>query len=243
MATDAVTTTRTRHIATAKLTRPGTQNQLDGEMRAALRDAIAALGDDDSLRAIVITAEGPTFATGIEPPPPAGEASVMSLIAALTKPTVAYVQGDCLDIGLELALACDVRFAGPGARFGITHVQHGLLPWDGGTQRLARAVGRGHAMHLLLTGETIDASEALRIGLIQRIATLKEATAWADRVATAAPIAAAYAKEATNAGLDLTVDQGLRLEADLSVLLQSTSDRAEGLASFREKRMPDFKGQ
>ena len=240
---DAVTTTYSGHIATVTLTNPPTSNRLDAEMRSALRNAIDGLADDDSLRGVIVTAEGTAFASGIEPPPQNDEPGIASRVAAITQPTIAYIQGDCLDMGLELALACDVLFASESARFGIRHVQHGMLPWDGGTQRLARAVGRGHALRLLLTGEIIDAAEAARIGLVQRIATLNDAIEWANSVASSAPIAAAYTKEATHNGLDLTLDQGLLIEADLSFLLQSTSDRAEGLASFREKRKPNYEGR
>lgn len=212
-------------------------------MRAELADAVAQAADDDAVRVVLVTGEGGAFATGIEPPVQDGPPGAGSILAALAKPTIAYIDGECLDMGLELALACDVRYASEASTFGMRQVHGGSLPWDGGTQRLARAVGRGHALRLLLTGEVIDGREAARIGLVQRIATLDDAKAWAQRVAEGAPIAAAYAKEAATAGLDLTLDQGLRLEADLSVLLQSTGDRKEGLASFREKRKPRFEGR
>lgn len=164
-------------------------------------------------------------------------------VASLTKPTIAFIDGDCLDAGLELALACDVRYASATSRFAIRQVHQGTLPSDGGTQRLARAIGRAHALRILLSGEAIDANEALRIGLIQRIGTLDDAIAWAERVAEGAPIATAYAKEAATASFDLTLGQGLRLEADLSVLLQSTDDRSEGLDAFRRKRKPKYEGR
>ena len=134
-----------------------------------------------------------------------------------------------------------------GARFGLPHVGCGLIPWDGGTQRLTRLVGPGWATELLLTGELIDAQEAWRIGLINRLVERENFQTvvedWAAQIAQAAPIAARYAKEAVVKGMDISLDQGMRLEADLSILLHTTWDRAEGIRSFLERRPPRFRGK
>ncbi|MDP2952803.1 MAG: enoyl-CoA hydratase-related protein, partial [Chloroflexota bacterium] len=145
------------------------------------------------------------------------------------------------------ALACDIRLAASGARLGLPHADFGLMPRDGGSQRLPRIVGRAKALEMLLTGAAIDADEAYRIGLVSRVVPpeqlLSDAEALARSIAEKGPIALRYVKEAVNKGLDLTMSQGLRLEADLYFLLQTTHDRTEGIRAFREKRPPQFKGE
>jgi enoyl-CoA hydratase/carnithine racemase len=201
----------------------------------ALATAIAAASDDDAVRVLVVRG-----------PRPADTAAIAAA-SAVTKPTVAWVEGDCFDQGLELALACDIRVAAPNARFAMRQVRDGKLPHDGGTQRLPRAVGIAHALRLLLTGEEIDAEEALRIGLVQQIGDAEEVEQMASAIAAGAPIAAAYAKEAVVSGADLSLAQGARLEADLSVLLHSTDDRAAGLRAFKGRSdqgsWPKFEGR
>lgn len=230
------------HIATITLSNGS--GTLDAAVREAFAAAVQSVVDDDDARVVIVTGTNGVFARGIERMPerlaPQGAGSA---IATLQKPTVAWIDGDCLDMGLELALACDVRFASSTSTFGLGSVQQGMLPWDGGTQRLARAVGRGHALRLLLTGEIIGADEALRIGLIEGIGDVQTVADWAGRAAAGAPIASAYTKEATTSAGELTLGQGLALEADLSVLLQSTADRAEGLDAFAARREPGFDGR
>ena len=167
----------------------------------------------------------------------------IAALAALRIPVLAWVGGECHDEALEFALASDIRIAGPSASFRMGHVREGLLPAHGGTQRLTRAVGRGQALRLLLTGETLDADDALRVGLVHDIADADEAEALAFSIAQAGPIAAQYVKEAITAAPDLPLRDGMRLEADLSILLHSTADRGEGLRAFTEKRKPRFEGR
>ena len=162
-------------------------------------------------------------------------------------PVLVALNGDATGPGLELALAGDLRICVPSARFGFTGLARGVLPQDGGTQRLPRLVGPAWAQDMLLTGRMVDAEEALTIGLVNRVADepggLKAAVdKLAAEITGGSPIGARYAKKAVAKGLDLSLDQGLRLEADLNVILQSTSDRAEGISSFIEKRGPEFKG-
>ncbi len=145
-----------------------------------------------------------------------------------------------------MALAGDLRICVSSARFGFTGLAQGVLPQDGGTQRLPRLVGPAWAQDMLLTGRMVDAEEALSIGLVNRVAEPGQLDALvaelAAQITAGSPIGARYAKEAAGKGLDLSLEQGLGLEADLNVILQSTSDRAEGLKSFLEKRGPKFTG-
>ena len=170
-----------------------------------------------------------------------------SAVADIEKPVIAAINGDATDQGLELALACDIRVASERARFGLTQVETGLVPTDGGTQRLPRLIGRARALEMILTSRLIDAAEAKHIGLVSDIVAPSEVLARAQEIASAiakhGPIASRYLKEAVLQGLDMTLSQGLRLEADLSFLLQSTADRAEGIDSFLERREPDYKGE
>jgi len=167
-------------------------------------------------------------------------------IANLAIPVIAAINGDAIGQGLELALGCDFRIVTETARFGFPQIAAGIMPWDGGTQRLPRLIGRGKALELLLTADTIDAIEAYRIGLVNRVVPSKELMSvtlnFAQSLVAKGPLALKYAKEAVLKGMDLTLDQGLRLEADLYCLLQTTTDRTEGIKAFREKRPPEFKG-
>jgi enoyl-CoA hydratase len=168
-------------------------------------------------------------------------------IAGIDRPTIAALNGDAFGQGLELALACDIRIAASEVKLGLPQILEGHIPVDGGTQRLARIVGKGKALEMVLTGEIIDAQEALEIGLVNRVFSrddlVAEAEAMAKTIESKAPLALRYCKEAVNKGLDLTLEQGLRLEADLYFLLHTTADRAEGIRSFLEKRLPDYKGK
>ena len=161
-------------------------------------------------------------------------------------PTIAIINGDATGHGLELALAADLRIAADHVILGSGSLQDCEFPYDGATQRLPRLVGAGLARDMLFTGRTLSAPEALGAGLVNRVVPAGElaesAANLADQIAAAAPVAARYAKEAVSASADLTLQQGLGLEADLSVILQSTGDRAEGLRSFAEKREPTFQG-
>ena len=168
-------------------------------------------------------------------------------VASIEKPVIAAVNGDALGQGLELALACDIRIAAQKAHFGFPDVALGLIPSDGGTQRLPRIIGRGKALELILTAEIIDAAEALETGLVTKVVPAESLNAEVDAlvkaIASKAPISLRYIKEAINKGLDLTMEQGLRLEADLYFLLHTTGDRTEGIRAFQQKRPPEFKGQ
>ena len=225
-----------------------------------LMDCCRELSLEDGLRLVTITGAGDAFAMGreklpddlLEADPPERMAwlkrmGVAKAVAALPMPVLAILNGDAVAHGLEIALAADLRLAVETARLGPGAPAKVGFPFDGMTQRLPRLVGPAMARDMLLTGRTLSASEALGVGLVNRVVSrdaLEEtAVEIAEQIISAAPIAARYAKEAVMAAGDLPLAQGLRLEADLSIILQSTDDRAEGLRSFAEKRTPHFTGR
>ena len=216
-----------------------------------LAGACEAISDDRDIRVVLIRAEGGVLAGGWEKPTLARggtlPADPYGCLADLPQPVLCAIEGDALGAGLELALACDVRIAAAGARFGLPDIEGGQLPMAGGTQRLPRLVGRGKALEMILTGEPIDAREALRIGLVGTVVAkgrvMAEAEAIADRIAERGPLAVRYAKEAVSRGVEMPLEQALRFETDLTVILQTTDDRAEGVDAFLNKRKPKFRGR
>jgi enoyl-CoA hydratase/carnithine racemase len=168
-------------------------------------------------------------------------------VAAITKPTIAAIRGYCVGGGLEFALACDLRVAAEDAKLGLTEVRRGIIPGAGGTQRLTRAVGVTKAMEMCLTGDTVSGSEAKALGLVNDSVpsadVVKAAETLAARILKGAPISVAFIKEAIKKGVELPLEEGLRLEADLSALIGSTEDAKEGPRAFAEKRAPVWKGK
>jgi enoyl-CoA hydratase/carnithine racemase len=173
--------------------------------------------------------------------------SIAESISRMEVPVIAGAEGDVMGLGLEWLLACDIRIASETSRFGLPHIKLGLLPFEGGTQRLARLVARGKAAEMILTGECIDAQEAMRIGLVNRIVPRSEVSEvvmeLAKDMTSRSPISTRYIKEAICKGIDLSLDQGLRLEADLYFLMHTTRDRREGIRAFQEKREALFEGE
>ena len=241
------------HIATITLDRPDAGNAIDEMAAHLLRDACEQMRQDDEVRVCVITGAGDAFCAGTdfagEDPTPdvLDRLRVSDAIAAIEKPTIALVNGAAIDQGLEIALACDLRVAASAARLGLTHLSAGVIPWDGGTQRLPRIVGQSRATAMILTSRLLSAEEALEYGLLNHTAAREDASDYAYSLATTiasyAPIAACYLKETLLKGADMTLAQGLGLEADLTVILQSTADRSEGIASFLERRAPRYTGE
>jgi enoyl-CoA hydratase/carnithine racemase len=234
------------HIAGITLNRPKTGNAVNLKMAQELQEVSRLINGDNDIYVVTLTGAGDAFCSGgdkeeVEPCHPA------AAIAAIDRPVIAAINGDALGEGLEIALACDIRVAATKARFGLPQLTGGRIPADGGTQRLPRIIGKGKASELLMTAETINAEEALEIGLVSRVvppeSLAEESRKLAETIAAKGPIALRYLKEAINKGMDMTLEQGLRLEADLYFLLHTTSDRTEGIKSYLEKRKPDYKGK
>jgi enoyl-CoA hydratase/carnithine racemase len=218
------------------------------EFAAELAGICQEINFDTAIRATVITGSGPAFcgdaASSRKKPV---TFSLSGPVASLNCPLIAAINGEARGMGLELALACDIRIAARSARFSFPGIIRGRIPADGATQRLPRLVGRAKALELMLTGEEITAAEALRIGLVSRVVPTKEvlkaALAMGRQMAGKATLALKYCKEAVYKGLDMTLAQGLQLEGDLYFLLHTTEDRVEGITAFKEKRKPKFKGK
>jgi enoyl-CoA hydratase len=240
--------TKKDHIGYITLNRPEAGNTINLKLAQELEDVCRRINQDEDVYVVILTGAGnKAFCSGSELEKSGARYSVATAIASVEKPVIAAINGDALGQGLELALSCDIRLASDKARFGFPQVAQGVIPFDGGTQRLPRIVGRGKALELILTAEIITAREALETGLVSKVVSraslAAEAEALAKTIAAKAPIALRYIKEAVNKGLDLTLDQGLRLEADLYFLLHTTGDRMEGISAFLKKRPPRFKGK
>jgi enoyl-CoA hydratase/carnithine racemase len=226
-------------------------------MAEKMADILKEICFDHEIRVVIITGQGKeAFSIGTDPEELSfsgnerelkEKLSIVSMVAAVDRPILAAINGDALGQGLELALACDMRICGENARFAMPQIVQGEIPWDGGTQLLPRLIGRGKAIEMILTGETIDAREAYRIGLVHRVIPLEELMPtimkMAEEIASKAPLSLKYCKEAIYKGMDMTLEQGLRLEADLYFLLHTTRDRTEGITAFRERRTPKFAGE
>jgi len=253
-------------IALLTIDRPKVHNALDFETSDALVDAWMRFRDDDALRVAILTGAGErAFCAGADL---RGVADFYKTLTsaqrlrrseqvpglggitknlAIDKPIIAAVNGYCLAGGLEIALACDLRIASENATFGLPEVTRGIIPGAGGTQRLPRLIGPERALDLILTGRRIDAREAERIGLVTRVVALddlrQEAIAVARAIAENGPLAVRAAKAAVWRGLDVPLEEGLRLEQLLAEPVRQSEDAQEGPRAFLEKRKPEFKGR
>ena len=247
-------------VATITLNRPDVLNAQNDVLRRELTEIFTALLTDDDVKVAVITGAGDrAFSAGadirefVEPASPTQlrerrkRIDFRGAMDRCSQPIIAAINGFALGGGLELALACDIRIAADNAMLGLTEVNLAIIPGGGGTQRLPRLVGRGKALEMILTGMRIPAAEALRIGLVERVVpageALAAATELARTIAAKAPIALRYAKESVVKGLGMSLEDGLRLEGDLSTLLRTTEDRVEGAKAFLEKRKPKWTGR
>jgi len=250
----------TDHVATITLNRPEVRNAMNTALREAMLHHFTALSTSDDVRVIVVTGAGDrAFSAGadirefVEAQTPTRfreqrrRLEFRQVMERCPQPIIAAIRGVALGGGLELALACDIRIAADDASLGLTEVNLAIIPGGGGTQRLPRLVGRGKALEMILTGARIGAAEALRIGLVERVVPaedlMKHTMELARELAGRAPLALRYAKEAVVKGLGMSLEDGLRLEGDLSTLLRTTEDRLEGARAFLEKRKPNWKGQ
>jgi enoyl-CoA hydratase/carnithine racemase len=247
-------------IAYVTINRPDKLNALNMATMEELRAAFTAIRDDASVRVAIVTGAGEkAFIAGADiselakNDPVQAKAythkgqSVLDLMENCGKPVIACINGYALGGGCEIAMACTLRLASENAKLGQPEVKLGIIPGYGGTQRLPRLVGKGLAMQLVLSGEQISAQEAYRIGLVNEVVPLGEliprAEAIARKIIANAPLAVQYAMEAVNHGLDMTLAEGLYLEATLFGVCCATEDKREGTTAFLEKRPAQFKGR
>ena len=235
------------------LNRPTVINAINDAIRIGVPAALAAMEADDAIHVIVVQGSGPRgFCAGAdikESRPVEGPIAARERLARapwiesfdrVSKPVIASIHGYCFGGGLEIALACDIRIASADARFALPETGLGLIPGGGGTQRLPRLVGLAKALDMLVTGDRIEASEALRCGLITRLVAerddlQRETAELAKRIAARPAVATRYAKEAARASLDLCLRDGFRAERDLFALLLSTEERLAAASAFRAK--------
>jgi enoyl-CoA hydratase len=246
-----------RRTALVRLNRPKQLNALNGATMDALCAALEELDAADGVRAIVVTGSERAFAAGADIGEMADATPIDMLltnrigqwdrIRRIAKPVIAAVNGWCLGGGCELAMTLDLIVAGEGARFGQPEINIGVIPGAGGTQRLTRAIGKGKAMAMILTGEPIGARDAERAGLVARVTAdelvVEDALELAATIATKSPIALRLAKEAVNAAYEMPLTDALAHERRLFYLLFASEDQKEGMAAFLEKRQPEFKGR
>ncbi len=247
-------------IGIVTINRPKAMNALNEKTLIELQDAFINFTEDEAIQVIIITGSGEkAFVAGADiaamQPLTALEArqfaklghQVMHHIEACPKPVIAAVNGFALGGGCELALGCDIRIAAENARFGQPEVNLGVIPGFGGTQRLARLIGKGRALELIFTGDMIDAAEAYRIGLANKIVPLEQLLDTAKKMATTIINKGSYAvqlaKEAVRNGLELDLDRANQYESELFGLCFATADQKEGMQAFLEKRQADFKGK
>jgi enoyl-CoA hydratase len=257
--TDVVLREDSGRVAVLTVNRPDKLNALSQEVRDRMLAHLDAIAADDAIGVVVVTGAGEkAFIAGadigeFEGRSPFDQREAMAsprifdAMASYPKPVIAMINGFCLGGGCELAMSCDLRIAAEGARFGQPEIKLGLIPGGGGTQRLPRLAGMGHAMRLILSGDMIPAAEAKEIGLVELVvpgAELRERTLeLAGRIAAMSPLTLRVAKQALRASERLGIEEGLAYERDLFCLCFSTEDMKEGVAAFLQKRRPEWRGR
>ena len=248
------------NIGVVTFNRPDKLNALNRQTMDELTDVFTKIAADPEVRAVVITGAGKAFVAGADikaeliknNPDKARKFAehgqgVFNLIENMGKPVIAALNGFALGGGCELAMSCTIRVASEKAKFGQPEINLGIIPGYGGTQRLPRLVGRGVAMELTLTGDMINAEEALRIGLVNKVVPPDElmdtAMGIAKKIASKSAPIVRFAMDAVNYGLETTLAEGLKKEGDLFALCYTTEDTLEGLTAFVEKRKADFKNK
>jgi len=253
---------RKGRIAVITINRPQRMNAIDPQTSRELREVWSDFRDDNELWVAIFTGAGErAFSTGLDLVATA-QALTSGVVGGMQfgvpfggitrdfevfKPTIAAINGHCLAGGLEMALCCDIRIAAENATFGLLEVTRAIIPGAGGTQRLPRAIGLPKALELIITGRRIDAEAALSVGLVSQVVPLPElmpnAMALAELICQNGPLAVRMAKEAACRGYEMTLEQGLALEAKLSDEVWRTEDAREGPSAFAEKRKPQYKGR
>jgi E-phenylitaconyl-CoA hydratase len=249
------------YVATITLNRPEAMNSIDYETRSELRDLWPRIHENDEIRVAILTGAGQrAFCAGNDlkktmPPKESyaqktfAEARSNHLLAGMTtdKPIICAVNGVAMGGGMELALACDIRIASENAQFAQSEVRVGTIPGAGGTQRLPRMIAASDAMLMLLTGERIDAAEALRVGLVSKVVPadhlMSTARAIARRIAQNAPLSVRAVKRLVQQGMDMPLQRAMETENYVWGILRDTEDRIEGRRAFQEKRQPVYKGR
>jgi enoyl-CoA hydratase len=250
---------RADRVAVITLNRPDKLNALNAEVRQLIRDVLADLEHDDEVRAVVIHGTGDkAFVAGAdvtefhartvdEQRAVYDQKRIYETVADFPKPIIAAIHGFCIGGGSELALACDIRVADRTARLSQAEIRIGLIPGGGGTQRLARLVGRGWASIMSFTGDFVEADEAARIGLIDVLVDegehLTRAIELAGRMSRWSPVSLRLAKDAIRAAFEMPMAEGLVYEKERFLDAFGSEDGREGVAAFVEKRKPDFKGR
>lgn len=243
-------------VCTVKINNPQTLNSLNAEVLADLEYAFDQIKDDDEIQIVVLTGEGKAFVAGADiaymsklNPAEAKKFSedgsrLFRKIETLNKVVIAAVNGYALGGGCELAMACDIRVASVKAKFGQPEVGLGIIPGFSGTQRLARLVGMGLAKELIFTGGHIDAEEAYRIGLVNKVtekdSLMEETYKMANKIKLNSRVALKYAKEAMNRGTETDIETGIAYESNIFGLCFASEDKKEGMNAFIEKRHPNF---
>lgn len=247
------------NIGYLTINRPKALNALNTDVLSELSSVLGEIESNDDVKAVILTGEGKAFVAGADIAQMkdlnavdgrammlAGH-KVMNAIDRMPKPFIAAVNGFALGGGCELAMACDIRIASDKAKFGQPEVGLGIIPGFGGTQRLARLVGKGLAKYLIYTAELIDANEAMRIGLVEKVVPAEELMAASEKVASAivskAPVAVAQAKVAINEGMDINLHSGCQLEVEASTVCFGSEDKFEGMSAFLEKRKAEWKNK
>ena len=247
-------------ISHIRMNKPETMNALDQGLLDELDSAFSKYGENENTRVIIISSsQKGYFISGgdikyiSEFPDVVGARDgilhiqdLFNMIEDLKKPVIAAISGVCLGGGCELAMSCHIRIAAENAKFGQPEIKIGLIPGAGGTQRLSRLVGKGIATEMVLTGDMIDAQQALRIGLVNHVvpadSLMLTAEDIAKKIASNAPLATRYALEAISRSGEGILDDGLTMERDFFALLCTTADMREGVKAFKEKRRPRFTG-
>ncbi|KAB2891520.1 MAG: crotonase [Desulfobulbaceae bacterium] len=247
-------------LATVTINRPKVLNALNYETLQELKHCFETIAGDRSTRVVILTGAGEksfvagadiSFMRELNPLEARTFATlgqeVMNTIEGIDTPVIAAVNGFALGGGCELALACDIRIASENARFGQPEVNLGVVPGFGGTQRLPRLVGKGHACELLFSGDIIDAAEAARIGLVNRVVPqdqlLESCRQLAGRICLRGPVAVRLCKDAVNNGLEMDLARACRYEADLFAMCFASTQQQEGMSAFLEKRQPKFESE